>query len=106
MSMGTSWIFLYEAYQQIGVSMASLSYYTGPVIVVVLSLILFHEKFTWPSINGFTVVVIGIFLVKGQYLQDGRSSRGLFCGVMSAVMYAMMVIFYKKSKKSQDLKTQ
>ena len=32
-AMGTSWMFLYEAYQQIGVSLASLLYYCGPVIV-------------------------------------------------------------------------
>lgn len=34
--MGVSWIFLYEAYQQIGVSIASLAYYCGPVIVMLL----------------------------------------------------------------------
>lgn len=32
-AMGASWIFLYEAYQQIGVSLASLTYYCGPVIL-------------------------------------------------------------------------
>ena len=40
-AMGTSWMFLYEAYQQIGVSISSLLYYCGPVIVMVLSPILF-----------------------------------------------------------------
>lgn len=32
-AMGASWMFLYEAYQQIGVGFASLLYYCGPVIV-------------------------------------------------------------------------
>lgn len=36
-AMGTSWMFLYEAYTQIGVSIASLLYYCGPVIVTVVS---------------------------------------------------------------------
>ena len=36
-AMGTSWMFLYEAYAQIGVSIASLCYYCGPVIVMALS---------------------------------------------------------------------
>lgn len=42
--MGTSWIFLYEAYQQIGISVASLEYYCGAVIVRALSPIIFNEK--------------------------------------------------------------
>ncbi|WP_264806901.1 hypothetical protein [Cytobacillus sp. NCCP-133] len=29
MAMGTSWMFLYEAYAQIGVSIASIAYYCG-----------------------------------------------------------------------------
>ncbi|MBP3571212.1 MAG: EamA family transporter, partial [Clostridia bacterium] len=45
-AMGTSWIFLYEAYDEIGVSLASLAYYCGPVIVMILSPFLFGEKLT------------------------------------------------------------
>jgi hypothetical protein len=44
--MGTSWMFLYEAYAQVGVSIATLAYYCGPVIVMVLSPILFRKKMT------------------------------------------------------------
>lgn len=33
-AMGASWVFLFEAYAQIGVSMATLAYYCGPVIVM------------------------------------------------------------------------
>lgn len=36
MAMGTSWMLLYEAYARIGVSVASLLYYCGTVIVMVL----------------------------------------------------------------------
>ena len=42
-AMGTSWMLLYEAYARIGVSVASLLYYCGPVIVMVLSPVLFRE---------------------------------------------------------------
>lgn len=31
-AMGASWMFLYEAYTQIGVSIATLAYYCGPII--------------------------------------------------------------------------
>ena len=96
-AMGTSWMFLYEAYQQIGVSISSLLYYCGPVIVMVLSPILFKEKLTCVKIIGFSAVLCGIFLVNGASLGGRGSSLGFVCGLMSAVMYAFMVIFNKKA---------
>ncbi len=95
-AMGVSWMFLYEAYQQVGVSIASLAYYCGPVIVMVLSPLLFKERFTLPKVLGFVAVLCGILLINIQAIYDGKTSWGLFCGVMSAVMYAFMVIFNKK----------
>lgn len=65
-AMGTSWMFLYEAYSQIGVSIASLCYYCGPVIVMILSPLVFKEKLTATKIIGFLAVLIDIFLVNGQ----------------------------------------
>jgi len=91
--MGASWMFLYEAYQQIGVSIASLAYYCGPVIVMVLSPFLFRERLTWPKVIGFLTVLCGLLLVNMQAFQQGKNGWGLFCGGMSAVMYAFMVIF-------------
>ena len=98
-AMGISWMFLYEAYQQIGVSLSSLLYYCGPVIVMVLSPILFREKLTVPKITGFLLVVVGVILVNGRIAESGESSWGLFCGAMSAVMYAFMVICNKKTSR-------
>jgi hypothetical protein len=68
-----------------------------PVIVMALSPLLFKERFTlqngricgsslWNSINKHTGV------------QDGKTGWGLFCGGMSAIMYAFMVIFNKKAQ--------
>ncbi len=97
-AMGTSWMFLYEAYQQIGVSLSSLLYYCGPVIVMILSPIIFHEKLTAPKLLGFAIVLIGIFLVNGNEVDNSSNTWGLFCGAMSAVMYFFMVTLNKQSK--------
>lgn len=97
-AMGASWMFLYEAYQQIGVSISSLLYYCGPVIVMVLSPLLFQEKLTTVKILGFTAVLCGVFLVNGTALGSGGSTFGILCGMMSAVMYAFMVICNKKAR--------
>lgn len=97
-AMGTSWMFLYEAYQQIGVSLSSLLYYCGPVIVMILSPLIFREKLTAPKLLGFATVLVGIFLVNGNAALGKSNIWGLFCGAMSAVMYFFMVTLNKQSK--------
>ncbi len=96
-AMGASWMFLYEAYAQIGVSIATLAYYCGPVIVMILSPIIFREKMTSTKLLGFLTVIIGMFCVNGQALSQGKSVWGLIYGILSAIMYAFMVIFNKKA---------
>ncbi len=97
MAMGASWMFLYEAYQQIGVSLASLLYYCGPVIVMILSPIIFKERLTLPRIVGFFIVLAGVLLVNGNTTGGGGNRWGLICGGLSAVMYFFMVTLNKKS---------
>lgn len=102
-AMGASWVFLYEAYRQIGVGSASLAYYCGPVIVMALSPLLFHEKLSWSKTIGFLAVLCGITLVNLQAVQEGGTGWGLFCGGMSAVLYAVMVIFNKRARSITGL---
>lgn len=96
-AMGASWMFLYEAYAQIGVSISSLLYYCGPVIVMALSPLLFNEKLTLLKIAGFIAVLMGVFLINGN-VSVQLNKLGILCGLMSAVMYAFMVICNKKAK--------
>ena len=103
MALGAGWLFLYEAYRQIGVSIASLAYYSGPVIVIILSPILLREKISGAKLIGFLAVLIGMFFVNKEALSEGRPFWGLFYGIMSAVMYAFMVIFNKKAKSITGL---
>lgn len=97
MAMGASWMFLYEAYARIGVSIASLLYYCGPVLVMALSPILFREKLTAGKLLGFAAVLAGVFLVNGGASTQGADPLGIACGLLSAVLYAVMVIFNKQA---------
>ena len=45
-AMGINWILLFEAYKYTTISVATLSYYFAPVIVIVVCPILFREKLT------------------------------------------------------------
>ncbi len=102
-SMGCSWMFLYEAYDLIGVSIASLLYYCGPVLVMALSPILFKEKFILKKIIGFLLVIIGIVFINGNLHAGNGNGFGLFCGLMSAVLYAAMVTCNKKAANISGL---
>ena len=96
-------MFLYEAYNQIGVGLASLSYYCGPVIVMMLSPVLFKEKLTVNKIISFVAVLGGVFLINGTAFNNDKNMWGLFCGVMSAICYSFMVIFNKRAKNITGL---
>lgn len=98
MAMGANWMFLYEAYQQVGVGTATLLCYCGPMIVMALGRIFFQEKLTKKKCIGFLAVFLGIVCINGQAFQEGKTLWGLFCGVMSAVMYAVLVIANKKAE--------
>lgn len=95
-ALGAAWLFLFESYRYVGVGVASLLYYCGPVIVMALSPMIFHTRLSATKVMGFTAVVLGAFLVVGQGLGEGVAPMGLLLGGMSAVCYAVMVIFSKK----------
>jgi len=95
-AMGASWMFLYEAFTQIGVSFATLTYYCGPVILVALSPLLFGEKLTRIKLTALGMVAAGAVLLNGP-LAGGASLWGLFCGIMAALSYVAMVAFNKKA---------
>ncbi len=97
-AMGASWMFLYEAYARIGVSIASLLYYCGPVIVIALSPLLFKEKITANKVIGFLAVIVGVVLINTNSFNGKGDMFGIICGLLSAVMYAFMVICNKKAK--------
>ena len=97
-AMGASWMFLYEAYMRIGVSIASLLYYCGPVIVMAVSPFLFKERLTICKVIGFLSVLCGVFLINGSASRENVDTFGILCGLLSAFMYSIMVIFNKKAQ--------
>ena len=62
-ALGASWIFLFRAYQTIGVGVSSLLYYCGPIIVMALSPLIFGEKLTGSKKNTVLRLIIGFWLI-------------------------------------------
>jgi len=94
---GISWIFLFEAYDLIGVSIATLAYYCGPVIIMLLSPLVFKERLTRVKLISFAVILGGMVLLNMDAFAEGRFSPGLLYGIASAFMYAAMIVFNKKA---------
>ncbi len=68
-------------------------------MVMILSPFLFKERLTFSNVVGFCTVLVGAVLVNAQTLDGGGSAWGMFCGWMSAIMHAAMVIFSKKADR-------
>lgn len=103
LTLGAGWIFLFEGYRQVGVAISTLLYYCGPMIAMMLSPLFFKEKLTKVKIIGAIIVFIGVILLNGKLVGDTTKYFGLFCGFMSAILYAVMVICNKKVKNATGI---
>lgn len=97
-AMGFNWIFLFEAYNYTTVATATLCYYMQPIIVVLVSPILFREKLTAKKAVCVAVALIGMVLVSGvadSGFGGAGQMRGILLGLAAAVLYATVVILNK-----------
>lgn len=95
--LGANWALLFEAYNLMNVSLATLTYYTAPVLVLVLAPFVLKERQNSLAYVGMLVVVVGMLLVVGTDFGDGGVTvTGLIVGLGSAVFYAMLMLVNKK----------
>ena len=93
--LGVNWALLFEAYKLMSVSIATLTYYLAPIIVLILSPLLLREKQSARAYIGMGSAVVGLVLAVG--LGDTSvTATGLIVGLGSAVFYAGLIIFNKK----------
>ena len=99
-AIGANWIFLFEAYKYTTVSVASLSNYFAPVIVMMVCPFIFKDKLSLRQIFFFALSVIGLFLIMS--IKDFSFSNahliGIFLGLTSALLYATAIIINKLIK--------
>ena len=97
MAMGFNWILLFEAYKYTTVAIATLSYYFAPVIVTLVSPLLFHEKLTKKQILCFLMSTLGLSLVIGitNLGSGGNNAIGIAFGLGAAVLYATVILLNK-----------
>jgi len=96
-AIGFNWILLFQAYNYTTVSIATLSYYFAPVIVMVACPILFKEKLTIKQVVCFVMSTIGLIMVIGVSGVEKSSGNliGIGFGLGAAVLYATVVLLNK-----------
>ena len=94
-AMGVNWILLFEAYTYTTVSVATLSYYFAPVIVMVVCPLLFSERLTPKQILCFVMSTAGLVLITGTAGGGGQDLWGIAFGLGAAVFYATVMLLNK-----------
>ena len=94
-AMGINWIFLFEAYKYTTVSVATLSYYFAPVIVMVVCPFLFREKLTGKQVLCFVMATGGLVLITGTAGGGRQDLLGIAFGLAAAALYAAVMLLNK-----------
>ncbi len=93
--MGVNWILLFEAYNYTSVSTATLCYYMQPVIIILVSPVLFREHLTLRKALCAAAAVLGMVLVSGVTEGAAAGQTGILLGLAAAVFYAFVVVCNK-----------
>lgn len=104
-TLGLNWVALFEAYRVLNVSLATLIYYVGPILVLLFSPILFHEKLTGRKSISVLIVAIGIICISGSIVDAGMNPWGLFVAIISAILYAALIVFNKQIVRTSGMQT-
>ena len=102
--LGFNWILLFEAYRYTSVAVATLCYYMAPMLVVLVSPVLFHERITVKKAICVAVALCGMALVSGIGRDGGvQDVRGVLFGLAAAVLYASIVLTNKKLTRTDGI---
>ena len=104
-ALGLNWVALFEAYRSLNVSLATLIYYVGPILVVLFSPVLLRETLTARKLLSVLIVAIGFLCISGSIVISGMNPMGLLCAVLSALFYAALILFNKRIVRTNGMQT-
>ena len=104
-ALGLNWVALFGAYRLLNVSLATLIYYIGPILVLLFSPLLFREKLTPMKIAAVVIVAVGLVCISGSVLSGGMSTAGLLTAVASALFYSALIVFNKRITHTEGMQT-
>ncbi len=100
--LGINWILLFESYNYTSVATSTICYNVGPMLVVLVSPLIFRERLTLVKIICALASLFGVVCVSGIFEHGGISTNdllGVGLGLSAAVVYAITVIINKRLDK-------
>ena len=104
-AIGINWVLLFEAYNYTTVSIATLSYYFAPVIVMIACPLIFRERLTAKQILCFIGSTAGLMLMTGigNPSADGSHIKGILLALGAAALYASDILINKHIKNVDEI---
>lgn len=97
-------MFYFESYKNTTVSVTTITYYTAPILVLLISTFVLDEKLTNKKITGILLAMLGMILVNGTGTLGGSNPRmGVIYGFLAALTYALSTVLNKKIKGISNL---
>lgn len=92
--LGCNWVFLFESYRYTSVSNATIAYYTAPILILLLSAIIYHMKLKVKDGICLFLTMMGLICIT---FQGGEINvMGILFGLLAALGYAGVVLTNKK----------
>ena len=105
-ALAGNWICLFEAFKRTTIANATVSYYSAPVYVLLLSPFFYHERLNLGKIVCVILTFIGMGLIAfGHHVSTSGHTRslGLVFGFSAALFYASLMIVNRFLRDIGDL---
>ena len=100
-ALGVNWILLFEAYRKTSIAIATLCYYMAPIIVMIVSAVLYKEGMNARKIVCILLALVGMVMVSGVLngsVGQGYGIEGMLLAFGAAVFYATVTILGRKNE--------
>lgn len=104
-ALAGNWVFLFQSYQYTSIANATLGYYFGPIIVLLLSPFILKEALSKKSVLCIIASLIGlIFILSNGFLQPGSNDvLGILISMLAGSCYACLMLTNKFIKQGSRM---
>lgn len=88
--LGFNWVFLFEAYGSTTISIATVIYYTAPVLALLAAVFLFHEHLEIRAILGIALTMGGLLCI--TQISGDLQIKGMVFAAAAALCYAGVLL--------------
>lgn len=88
-------LLLYSSYDYIDTGLATTLHFVYPLIIVLATAAIYHEKISRVMMSAVVFVTVGIFMFSD--ISSGGSKTGIILAVLSGIFYSFYVIYIDRS---------